>query len=145
MYGVIKENEFLAVHEELDVIESYLYERKDKDECQIIKIKKHKRKELELNGIFSDIYLVRFKDKYLPYQYYESMKDIDSEIDYDLRYCRDILNRILEDGQISIKESKILIQAIKIVSDQLANIELPDEQILKELNEYRTMWNRDIE
>lgn len=112
MYLVIRDKQIIAAHHELDIVEDYVSNQSSKDEMRILKLKKRKEAELESTSGFEDIYLVRYGEHYIPYRHYMVMKDLSEQRDYDLKYCRDVLFRLLEEDVVHNKKD---LSAIKRV------------------------------
>lgn len=111
MYLVIRNHKVIAAHHDLDIVEQYVSSQSSND-MKILQLKKKKAKELREHTEFEDIYLVRYGDNYIPYDQYMVMKDLSSQRDYDLTYCRDVLFRLLEEGTVDSEKD---ISAIKRV------------------------------
>lgn len=118
MYGVIKDNELIAIHDDKDVVYQFIIDNKD-EAMVIIKIKDRAIAKIKN---YEGIYLVRYNDSYIQYDLYSTLKNISNESTYDLKYCRDILYRILEDPEMSDSDSHHVRQVIKIISNQIDDI-----------------------
>lgn len=133
MYVVLRNKEIIAAHDDSEVVFEYVRSQTDSSDMKILKIKKHKTRELENIPIFEDIYLVRYGNFYVPYEQYQVLKDLSIQKDMDLVYCRDILMRILEDGLESTKDVSVIQKAISIVISQIEELDSADYDELNKL------------
>lgn len=133
MYVVLRDKEIIAAHDDEEVVFEYIRSQSDSSNMKILKIKKHKSRELEGIPVFEDIYLVRYGNFYVPYEQYTVLKDLSNQRDMDLIYCRDILMRILEEGLDSTKEVSAIQKAISIVISQIEELDSVDYDELNKL------------
>lgn len=140
MYVVLKDKEIIAAHEDQEVVCEYVNSQSDYSELRILKIKKHKSREVQTIPVFEDIYLVRYGSYYVTFEQYKVLKELSSQRDFDLKYCRDILMRLLEEDVIdSKKDTSVIQKAVSIVISQIEELDTPDydelEKIRKDMNE----------
>ena len=140
MYGLVLNHKIIGIHENKDVIKKFK-RNFDNEDSYIIKLKKKIRK----NKSYYDLFLVRYKDLYIPYELYETFKDTEENRLYDLIYVKDILFRLMEEYSLSDKENKSISKVISII---IKLIEKPEDidfstiKNIKELNDeykYRIM------
>ena len=140
MYGAMLNNKLIAYHEDIDVVGKFV-EKQNNDKIQIVKIKKKKKKKILDDVDCQELYLVQYGDEYVPYEYYDTLKGITDQYSYDLLYCKNILYRLLEDGDRSEKEMKAIFKTISILTEELAsgcNLNIQELEIMKGLNkEYK--------
>lgn len=140
MYGAILNNNLIAYHEDKDVVTGFVKQQKN-DDIQVVKIKKKKRKKILDDIDCQELYLVQYGDEYVPYEYYNTMKGITDQYEYDLVYCKNILYRLLEDGDRSKKDTKAIIKTISILTKEIEssnNLTMQELELWKELDkEYR--------
>lgn len=132
MYIAIKDNNIIAAHDDYDILMEYV--ETQTSDVSALKVKKKKSKELEDNPDFSEIYLVRYGQYYIPYNQYRAMKDLSSQRDDDLKYCRDVLYRILEEGNLkSKKDISAINKAILVVESEIESLDDPSYEKMSKL------------
>lgn len=138
MYGAVINESLIAIHDDRDVVESYIskYERDNNKSVDLVKCPKKKLK--KISG-YEDLYLLRVGDNYVPTKYYSTNENITNEALYDLKYARDVILRILEyrsNGAKSLEKTvQILEEEISNISENVLSIELLDD--IKTLNNER--------
>lgn len=141
MYGVLYEKKLIALHDDLEIIQKFVGQQEEKQDLfDVIEIRK-KNKTFQNNLDYQDLYLTRLGDSYVPFELYQTMKDSSDEYKYDLMYTRDVLFRILEDSELSEKESKAILKTISILMKEIEDsISIPYETLrdIKELNSQYT-------
>lgn len=140
MYVVLRDKEIIAAHDDREVILEYVNSQSESSDMKILKIKKHKSREVESIPVFENIYLVRYGNFYVPYEQYVALKELSCQRDFDLKYCRDILMRILEEDTLDSKKDISAIQkAISIVISQIEELDSADydelDKIRKSIDE----------
>jgi hypothetical protein len=128
MYGILKEKTLIAVHDEKEIVEKFINTLENPDEYDLIKIK---NKVIKTNPNYEDIYLVRYGDKYVPYYLYDTLKNETDQFSYDLKYCKDILFRLLEDQSRSEKERKALLRVIGMIEEEMETFDMDLETLEK--------------
>jgi hypothetical protein len=128
MYGILKEKTLVAVHDEKEIVEKFINTLENPDEYDLIKIK---NKVIKTNPNYEDIYLVRYGDKYVPYYLYDTLKNETDQFSYDLKYCKDILFRLLEDQSRSEKERKALLRVIGMIEEEMETFDMDLETLEK--------------
>lgn len=140
MYIVLRDDKIIAAHDDLDVVSEYVIHQPSKDIMRILKIKKQKADALlEEISEFENLYLVRYGDSYLPYDQYLIIKNISQQRDYDMKYCVDILYRILEENiPQSKKDIAAIHRVIYILENEIESLDDSDydklESIKKDFN-----------
>lgn len=132
MYIIVKDKQIIAAHDDIEVVHEYWNSQNDPD-MKILKVKKKKSAELIEIPDFENIYLVRYGDFYVPYEQYEALKELNGQRDFDLRYCRDVLFRLLEENVVSTKEASILKKTLPIVISQIESIDDSEYEALDKL------------
>lgn len=138
----------LAFHNEKRVIEKFKldYELSNpKEKLILIKLHMH---ELKKYPEYSDLYLVRYGEKYVQAKYLYIAELDYGQIIYDFQYAIDVLNHIAE-FEKSEKRRKKLLTSVEIVRSELEKIqnEAVDTRHLEqrhreyELYRNRTRWN----
>ena len=141
MYGVVYHNELVAVHDDRDVIAKFMNSQSNKNELSVVKIKK----KLKDDPILSDIYLVRYHDSYVPYNLYDTMKDMSDEYTSDYKFCIDILYRLLEEkDDLKPKEVKSLMKVISILNDEIDEDVVSDLKTLRDIKEMDLMFKERV-
>lgn len=135
---VVKDDEFnlIAYHEDYEVCERYTM-NVSRYHGDLLFITKAKKKEKHL--LNEDLYLVRFGYTYIQYGYLQYVEFASSQLIDDVRYSKDVLCRMLEDGQIKKKKDKKIIEdAIRILEDVYENDAsyTPTLKHLKSLKDY---------
>ena len=137
IYGLCKRNnmKFIAFHNEKRVIIKFKqdYELSNKEDLVLVALK---QKEIEKFSDYSDLYLVRYGENYVQSKFlYIAQLDY-GQIEYDYNYAKDVLNCILEFIDDD-KKSKRLMQAIRIIEEELESIQsnIPSIESLTELDE----------
>lgn len=133
MYVVMKNKELIAAHEDKDIILEYICSQNDPS-MEILKIKKRKSRKLEETSSFLDIYLVRYGNFYVPYGQYEAIKDVNGQRDFDLKYCRDILFRLLEEKSVVKEDMPAVMKTISIVISEIESLDDNDYDQLEKLH-----------
>ena len=77
MYAVIKNDNVIAIHDKLETVEKFIKQEKNND-MEIIKIKK-KKKSRKLYEKYSNLYLVRYGDRYIPQELFETIEKEDKK------------------------------------------------------------------
>lgn len=131
----------VAIHDDYDIVESFVMQQNNANDFTIVKIKKKKMKKMEKEVDIEELYLVRYGSEYVPYGYYATLKTETKQSAEDYQYCIDILFRLLEEGEMTRKESKTILKTISIIMDRTeepSGLNLQDLETLKRLNtEYR--------
>ena len=119
MYGVKSDdNKLIAIHDELPIVIKFMNDQPN-HKFEIVKLKKKFMKKIKETEDYTDLYLVRYNDKYIPYSVYETYKRTTDGYLYDLKFTKDILCRLLEEDSISSKERKYISKTIEYVSNQI--------------------------
>ena len=119
MYGVKSDdNKLVAIHDELPIVIKFMNDQPN-HKFEIVKLKKKFMKKIKETEDYTDLYLVRYNDKYIPYSVYETYKRTTDGYLYDLKFTKDILCRLLEEDSISSKERKYISKTIEYVSNQI--------------------------
>lgn len=132
MYIIMKDKEIIAAHDDEDIAREYLRSQND-SEMSLLRLKKRKSRELENAPSFLDVYLVRYGNFYVPYSQYVAIRDLTSQRDDDLRYCRDILFRLLEEDVISEKDIFAVKKTLSIVINQIESMDDNEYAALEKL------------
>lgn len=135
MYAVIKNDNVIAIHDKLETVEKFIKQEKNND-MEIIKIKK-KKKSRKLYEKYSNLYLVRYGDRYIPQELFETIEKEDEQANYDLSYCCEVLYRVLNDGEKTNKEIKYLLKSIEIIKKEMTigeNIDIDTLYKIKEMD-----------
>lgn len=136
MYGAMLNNNLIAYHEEKEVVNKFIEQQKN-DDIQIIKIKKKKKKEILDDMDCQELYLVQYGEEYVPYEYYDTIKGITDQYSYDLIYCKNILYRLLEDGERSKKDMKAIFKTISIITEELSsscNLSIQELETIRDMD-----------
>lgn len=133
MYIIVKENQIIAAHDNKEVALKYLEDQNESSKMKILKIKKKKRKELEDIPDLLDVYLVRYGDLYIPYDQYIALKDLNGQRDFDLKYCRDVLFRLLEENVVSKKDISAVKKVLSIVISEIESLDDNDYETLEKI------------
>ena len=145
MYAVIKDNEIIGFHEDLEVVKKFTTSF-NPNSVEIIKIKKKKEKKLRENPFYDDLYLVRYGDTYLPMNLYLVAKEENSQDEYDLRYCRDIISKILISVKLKNKKDfNSLFRSMNIISNLMENPGQLDYNILQQIKSMREEYKNKLE
>ena len=145
MYGVLKSGIVIAIHDELDVINKFIdSQNSDISDYKIVKIKKKSHKKYKYLYEYQDLYLVRYGDNYVPFKLYDTLKDASDEYFYDLRYCKDVLLRLLEEKHNNHKDRKALFRCVKIIVDEINNGLSSDIDYLNDLSELNKAYKERI-
>ena len=119
MYGVkTGDNKLVAIHDELPIVIKFMNEQPN-HKFEIIELRKKFMNKLKKTNEYTDLYLVRYNDRYIPYSVYETYKRTTDGYLYDLKYAKDILCRLLEENDMSNKEHKYISKTIEYISNQL--------------------------
>ena len=119
MYGVKSDdNKLIAIHDELPIVIKFMNDQPN-HKFEIVKLKKKFMKKIKETEDYTDLYLVRYNDKYIPYSVYETYKRTTDGYLYDLKFTKDILCRLLEEDSISSKECKYISKTIEYLSNQI--------------------------
>ena len=119
MYGVkTGDNKLVAIHDELPIVIKFMNDQPN-HKFEIVKLKKKFMKKIKETEDYTDLYLVRYNDKYIPYSVYETYKRTTDGYLYDLKFTKDILCRLLEEDSISSKERKYISKTIEYLSNQI--------------------------
>lgn len=138
MYAAVNaDGRIIAIHKKLDVVEEYIDE--NELQCHIIKIKKAHEYRLDTQK-FSDLYLVKYRDKYVP----ESYSRLISRECSELEYIRDELDRLLEDERLAKKDRKYIAKTILVLERLLDDSEEVPESILDEISEMNNTYRLKI-
>lgn len=147
MYGVLKNRELIAIHDEIEVVEEFVKQQKN-DKLDIIKIKKKRDKILKNNPNYHDLYLVIYGDTYITYDLYETMKDVDMQSKIDLIKCKETLYRVLEEGDLTDKDINHISRTISILLKEIESTSSMDLDTLKEIKSmndgYKERMNLDV-
>ena len=134
MYGVLKSGIVIAIHDELDVINKFIdSQNSDISDYKIVKIKKKSHKKYKYLYEYQDLYLVRYGDNYVPFKFF-----------YDLKYCKDVLLRLLEEKHNNHKDRKALFRCVKIIVDEINNGLSSDIDYLNNLSELNKAYKERI-
>lgn len=137
MYAVMKKDEIIGFHEDLEVVKKFTTSF-NPDSVEIVKIKKKKEKKIRKNPYYDDLYLVRYGDKYLPINLYMTAKEISFQEEYDLKYCKDIISRIITTVKFKkMKDFDALYRSITIITDLIDNPGELDYETLKQIKSMR--------
>lgn len=137
MYAVMKKDEIIGFHEDLEVVKKFTTSF-NHDSVEIVKIKKKKEKKIRKNPFYDDLYLVRYGDNYLPINLYMTAKEISFQEEYDLKYCKDIISRILTTVKFKkMKDFDALYRSINIITDLIDNPGELDYETLKQIKSMR--------
>ena len=145
MYACVKDDEIIAFHDEYEVVERFTTSFSPNDDIKIIKIKKKKEKHIRKNPSYDELYLVRYGDNYIPMNLFLISQEEDCEKNYDLKYCKDVLYRILETKQItSLKDFNAISRVIKIIT-HLMEPSIYDVNTLNELKMLKEMYRNSVD
>lgn len=137
MYAVMKKDEIIGFHEDLEVVKKFTTSF-NPDSVEIVKIKKKKEKKIRKNPYYDDLYLVRYGDKYLPINLYMTAKEISLQEEYDLKYCKDIISRIITTVKFKkMKDFDALYRSMNIITDLIDNPGELDYETLKQIKSMR--------
>lgn len=137
MYAVMKKDEIIGFHEDLEVVKKFTTSF-NPDSVEIVKIKKKKEKKIRKNPFYDDLYLVRYGDKYLPINLYMTAKEISLQEEYDLKYCKDIISRIITTVKFKkMKDFDALYRSMNIITDLIDNPGELDYETLKQIKSMR--------
>ena len=143
MYGVLEGRTLIAVHDDEEVVDEFVQQQSAK-QLNIVKLKKSKSKEIKRSSKYQDLYLVRYGDMYVPYEYYDTVKELNGQAAYDIKYCRDVIMRLLEEHEFTDKEVKHMMKTVCIlaeVSDDTV-VDIETVRHMKEMNDqYRQTIN----
>lgn len=142
MYIIVKGKEIIAAHDDEDIITEYLRSQDNSSDMELLKVKKKKSRELEQVPSFLDVYLVRYGDFYVPYSQYEALKNLTSQRDFDLKYCRDILFRLLEEGIVEKKDIQAVKKTLNIVMSQIESLDDNDYETLRKIETTVNEWRK---
>lgn len=127
------------------MVQSFQESHKEKG-SRIIAIKKKKHKKLKNSIEYQDLYLVRYGDMYVPYYLYDTYWLYNKQVEYDFQYAKDVLYRLLEDDNLNEKESKSIINTIRVLMNKIAedkSIDVDSLNNMKLLNdEYKERLER---
>lgn len=142
MYGALHGTRLVAVHDEFNVVVKFVNNQPNKEEFNIVKIKKKSKNILD----FSDLYLTRYNDLYVPYCLYDTMKSMSDEYIADYKFCIDILYRLLEENEyLDTKEVKHVTKVISILEKEIDNQEVVgDIKVLEELKDMNDTFKRKV-
>lgn len=141
MYGVIYCNNLVAAHDDRKIISKFIDGQSNVDEFRVVKIKKKHHDDIEL----SDLYLVRYHDVYVPYNLYNTIKDMSEDYTSDYKFCIDILYRLLEDKKdLKEKETKSIVRVISILEREIDITDISDLKTLIEIKELDSMFKERI-
>ena len=137
MYAVMKKDEIIGFHEDLEVVKKFTTSF-NPDSVEIVKIKKKKEKKIRKNPFYDDLYLVRYGDNYLPINLYMTAKEISFQEEYDLKYCKDIISRIITTVKFKkMKDFDALYRSMNIITDLIDNPGELDYETLKQIKSMR--------
>ena len=147
MYGVKSDdNKLVAIHDELPIVIKFMNDQPN-HKFEIVKLKKKFMKKIKETEDYTDLYLVRYNDKYIPYSVYETYKRTTDGYLYDLKFTKDILCRLLEEDSISSKERKYISKTIEYLSNQIHGDNDIPLDILKSMklldDEYKERLSKD--
>lgn len=142
MYGALHGTRLVAVHDEFNVVVKFVNNQPNKEEFNIVKIKKKSKNIPD----FSDLYLTRYNDLYVPYCLYDTMKSMSDEYIADYKFCIDILYRLLEENEyLDTKEVKHVTKVISILEKEIDNQEVVgDIKVLEELKDMNDTFKRKV-
>lgn len=135
MYIVVKDKEIIAAHEDIEVVTDYIINQEDSQAFKVLKVKKSKTRELERIPDFEEIYLVRYGEYYVPFAQYNALKELNGQRDFDLRYCRDILLRLLEENVVGKKDIPAFKKILSIVMNEIEFLEDNDFETLEKIKD----------
>lgn len=149
MYGAIIRHhdiiDIIGIHDDKEVVKKFIIQNIEKNpSLEFVKIKKKILKNEDIT-LYDSKYLVRLSDKYIPYELYETSKEISDEAIYDIKYCKDVLFRILEDSNLTEKEVKAISKTIHVLDDEIRNMELNvmDIKSLQEIQELNNNFRKE--
>mgnify|MGYP006868097407 CR=1 FL=1 len=142
MYGALHGTRLVAVHDEFNIVVKFVNNQSNKEEFNIVKIKKKSKNIPD----FSDLYLTRYNDLYVPYCLYDTMKSMSDEYIADYKFCIDILYRLLEENEyLDTKEVKHVTKVISILEKEIDNQEVVgDIKVLEELKDMNDTFKRKV-
>lgn len=142
MYGVMKNNKLIAIHKDLEVIESFASSQES--DVMIIKIKKDKHKALKSNPHYYDLYLVEEKGGYLPFKYSEVIeKELKSNMG-DLNLVKGIL-MLLCRQDMKEKDIKAIQRTIKIIQREIDTKNTFDIEYLESIKDLYDTYKNALE
>ena len=120
MFGVLEGVSIIAIHHDVDVVKTFIRQQ-DNDRLEIVKFKKKVKKAIKNSPELSDLYLIDYKGIYVPQRLFDTMCSEESEREYDIKYCRDVLLKLLKEQEINTKEEKYIMKTINVLTKKLKN------------------------
>ena len=145
MFGLLKDGNLIGIHDEEEVVKKCLDMEMYKN-ATAIKIKKKTHHRLERYTFYRDIYLIRFGDVYIPYYLYQTYRNEGRQYLYDMRYCKDVLIRLMEDKTMNRKDEEAFERVLQFINQESASFDLSIEtaaQIKLMNDEYHERLTRD--
>ena len=136
MYLIIRDDEIIAAHEECSVVEEYLSYQKNPDKYRIIKLKKKKSAEASKADWFQDVYLVEYKDKYVPSEYYEYLVANGAHWEFDMTSCRNTLVNLLTSDAMPEKMKRAYKRVIEDLTKRISDAGDVSEETLRLVKDF---------
>lgn len=137
-YGIFLKDKLIAIHDDEEIAERFVSQQQDHTSFTIVKIKNKQMKKIRKVVDVEELYLVRYGNEYVPFEYYATLKAETKQSVEDHQYCIDILYRILEERELTKKESRAVLDTISIIMDMTeepSGLSVDALRSLKELNE----------
>lgn len=142
MYVAMRNHRPIAFHKDMDVINLYVMQL-DEANIEISHIPKKKAKSFE---VYSDLYLVRYGDGYIPRSLYDVARHKEMDDTYGYKTAIDVLYRLVEEGDVCGKETNHVAKTIAILErilDETTDLHVDDSsiQMLTDAKDLEDMYN----
>ena len=120
MYGVLKDNNLIALHKDMEVIEEFI----DNEEgvFDIILISRKKSKHIKNSYEYEDLDLVKSGNQYLPRKYAFVKENESNSFTYDLQITKSFLKKLLNVESINHKEEKSIKKTLRTIDKRKKDI-----------------------
>lgn len=143
MYGLIKDNELIAIHDDKEVIKEYQEYLLIEHCISTVRCKINKKIYKKING-GEDKYLIKYNDKYITNEDRKTIYKINNESTYDINLAKEVIIKILE-CEKDEKNIKAMRRTIRILDKTLNDIksDVPSPELINNIKTFNDEF-RDI-
>lgn len=132
VYVAVDKNIIKGIHKKRGVVECFVSSQSSLS----LKIMRAKKKDIP-KYMMEELYLVRYRDNYIPSNLYSTMTDMDIEYENELQYSIDVINKVLINSNLSKSDKKTLKKAMDLLYKEINiynSYEAVDIDCIEELN-----------
>ena len=142
VYVAVDKDIIKGIHKKRGVVECFVSSQSSLS----LKIMRAKKKDIP-KYMMEELYLVRYRDNYIPSNLYSTMTDMDIEYENELQYSIDVINKVLINSNLSKSDKKTLKKAMDLLYKEIDiynSYDVVDIDCIEELNTLDTEYKNKL-